>query len=245
MKEGLYLNRLNFHILAKGHDIPAVFWGNPADAMIIAVHGMMSNKTDAVIADLADVVVCKGYCVLSFDLPEHGERMGTDFALTPDHAVGDLQSVYDYAKTCTRSIVLFGCSLGAYLSLIAYPEGHPQQVLFLSPLVDMQSFIQGVMTINNIDDEQLKREQTIAIPNGPPLSWAYLQQAIARPVSPTWDCPIDILYGANDTVVPKSQIDNFAQRYRAQVQILAGGDHFFHTKDQMTTFRSWIDRSLV
>lgn len=34
----------------------------------------MSNKEDEVIKILAENVISKGYQVLSFDLPEHGER---------------------------------------------------------------------------------------------------------------------------------------------------------------------------
>lgn len=42
--------------------------------IFIAVHGNMSNKEDAVIQILAEEADRKGYQVLSFDLPEHGER---------------------------------------------------------------------------------------------------------------------------------------------------------------------------
>ena len=60
--------------------IPTLLWGEKSDKVYIAIHGNMSNKEDTVIKILADVVTRKGYQVLSFDLPEHGERK-TDISI--------------------------------------------------------------------------------------------------------------------------------------------------------------------
>ncbi|OON43356.1 alpha/beta hydrolase, partial [Bacillus anthracis] len=60
----------NFNI----SNIPAVLWGDRSEKVFIAVHGNMSNKEDTVIQKLAEEANQKGYQVLSFDLPEHGER---------------------------------------------------------------------------------------------------------------------------------------------------------------------------
>ena len=56
------------------NNIPALIWGEESRKVFIAVHGNMSNKEDEVIKILAEKVTSKGYQVLSFDLPEHGER---------------------------------------------------------------------------------------------------------------------------------------------------------------------------
>lgn len=57
-------------------EIPALLWGAPSSQLIVAVHGSGSHKGDEVIALLAREAVPKGYRVLSFDLPEHGDRQG-------------------------------------------------------------------------------------------------------------------------------------------------------------------------
>jgi predicted alpha/beta-hydrolase family hydrolase len=56
--------------------IPAILWGNskPRGKLFIAVHGDMASKEDPVIAIIAEEAASKGYALLSFDLPEHGER---------------------------------------------------------------------------------------------------------------------------------------------------------------------------
>ena len=56
-------------------DIPTMIWGEKSSKIFIAMHGNMSNKEDEVIKILAKEVVSKGYQLLSFDLPEHGERI--------------------------------------------------------------------------------------------------------------------------------------------------------------------------
>ena len=53
--------------------IPSIIWGEKSSKVFIAVHGNMSNKEDEVIKILAEKVIGKGYQLLSFDLPEHGE----------------------------------------------------------------------------------------------------------------------------------------------------------------------------
>ncbi len=58
----------------KINNIPSIIWGEKSWKVFIAVHGNMSNKEDDVIKILAEEVTSKGYQVLSFDLPEHGER---------------------------------------------------------------------------------------------------------------------------------------------------------------------------
>lgn len=62
------IDRLNIE------NIPSIIWGEKSSKIFIAVHGNMSNKEDEVIRILAEKVVSNGYQLLSFDLPEHGER---------------------------------------------------------------------------------------------------------------------------------------------------------------------------
>lgn len=53
-------------------DIPAIIWGKKSDKIYIYVHGKNGSKEEAEM--FAEKAVDKGFQVLSFDLPEHGER---------------------------------------------------------------------------------------------------------------------------------------------------------------------------
>lgn len=58
--------------------IPACVWGMASTRVIVAVHGNMASKTDTATAHLAEFAVQAGWQVLSFDLPEHGDRKGRE-----------------------------------------------------------------------------------------------------------------------------------------------------------------------
>ena len=79
--------------------IPSIIWGEKSSKVFIAVHGNMSNKEDEVIKILAEKVVSMGYQLLSFDLPEHGERKeNTTYLCKVQNCVKDLNSVIEYTK---------------------------------------------------------------------------------------------------------------------------------------------------
>ena len=76
-------------------NIPSIIWGKKSNRVFIAVHGNMSNKEDDVIKILAEKVINRGYQLLSFDLPEHGERKeNTNYLCKVQNCVKDLNSIY-------------------------------------------------------------------------------------------------------------------------------------------------------
>ena len=71
--------------------IPAIVWGPPSESVCIFVHGKMSQKEEA--EGFAEIAIRKGYQVLSFDLPEHGERKNKNYRCTAQNGVLDLQII--------------------------------------------------------------------------------------------------------------------------------------------------------
>ena len=103
------------------NSIPAITWGEKSNKIFIAVHGNMSNKENEVIKIFAEKVVSQGYQLLSFDLPEHGERKNNkDYLCKVQNCVKDLKDVIEYAKENYDEINLWACSMGAYFSMLAY-----------------------------------------------------------------------------------------------------------------------------
>ena len=103
------------------NSIPSIIWGEASNKVFIAVHGNMSNKEDEVIKILAENVVSKGYQVLSFDLPEHGDRKeNKNYLCKVQNCIKDLKEVIEFAKGKYEEINLWACSMGAYFSLQAF-----------------------------------------------------------------------------------------------------------------------------
>lgn len=217
--------------------IPAIFWGPAAEELFLAVHGDQSHKADAVVAILAEEAVRKGYRVLSFDLPEHGGRKSEPRLCKAQNCVEDLQTVLESVRGSARRISLFGCSLGAYFSMLAYGGDAIRQALFLSPVVDMTRIIQNMMGWFDVSEERLRREQEVATPIKT-LYWDYYQYVLAHPVQ--WDKPTAILYGAKDNLCEAAVVQAFAERARAELTVMEDGEHFFHTGEQLAFLRRWL-----
>ena len=227
----------------KIQEIPAVLWGEKKEKIFIAVHGNMSNKTDDIISEFAKAALKAGYQVLSFDLPEHGERKDEGIPCKVQNCVEELAVIMNYVKERYRSISLFACSMGAYFSLVAYKHEELKQSLFLSPVVDMKKIIDNMMLWFNISEESLEEKKEIMTPVGQMLYWDYYCYVKSNPVS-VWNNPVSILYGSKDDICDFSVISRFAESFGCSLHIMEDGEHYFHTKEQLSFFTDWADMSI-
>lgn len=225
------------------NQIPAVLWGKQTEKLIIAVHGNHSNKTDLPIEYLAQAVTTKGYQILSFDLPQHGERKNKTPPCKVPFCVEDLTTVMQYAKKNWNEISLFANSIGAYFSLLAYQHENLKQAWFLSPLVDMQRMIENMMLWFHITPEQLKQKQEISTPIGETLDWTYYCFVKEHPIC-DWKTPTYILCGGQDTVCEPDTVSTFAKRFSCQLKLVPEAEHYFHTSGQLDIFSSWLEDTL-
>jgi len=223
--------------------IPAIIWGEPSDKLILAVHGNQSSKTDVPIEILAQEATSLGFQVLSFDLPEHGERKNEPEQCNPQTCKYDLQAVLAFAAPNYKEISLFACSMGAYFSLLTYADEAIQQCLFLSPVVDMLHIIQNMMHWAQVTEERLEQELSIETGFGPTLYWDYYQTVKASPIT-RWNQPTSILYGEKDELCAKEDVTSFAKQFHCNLQIAANAEHYFHTEEELSVYRDWLKRHL-
>ena len=176
--------------------------------------------------------------MISFDLPEHGERKTEDYPCTVQNAVHDLHLVSDFVTDHWRSVSLFGSSFGAYFSLVAYPDLQFGKCLFLSPILDMETLIQKMMRRANVTEELLREQQEIITPMGETLSWSYYAFVKENPIV-KWRHPTYILYGANDELTPKSVVDAFVANFHCRLEVI-DGEHYLHTQAQIAAVDQWL-----
>lgn len=223
--------------------IPAIIWGKASEKVMIAVHGNMSNKTDTPIEILAKNALAKGYQVLSFDLPEHGDRKDKYIPCKVQYCVRDLMTIMQYAKKNWKHISLFANSIGAYFSLLSYHSEELEAAWFLSPVVDMQRIIKNMMTWFHVTKEQLKREQTVSTPIGQKLYWDYFCYVKEHPIL-DWEVPTAILYGDKDDMCESDTIFKFAEQFSCKLEIVEEAEHYFHTPEQLKVFDKWLENSM-
>lgn len=223
--------------------IPAILWGESSENIFIAVHGNMSNKEDDAIVIFSEQAVKLGYQVISFDLPEHGERDKEGIPCKVQDCVRELTLVMSYVKQSWNNISLFACSMGAYFSLLAYKDEFINQTLFLSPVVNMKRIITNMMKWFNIDEEQLKNQQTVQTPIGQNLYWDYYCYVKDNPID-AWDNPTNVLYGLKDDLCESEIVFKFVERFKCNIVVMDEGEHYFHTQEQLKFFEGWLSNSI-
>ena len=90
-------------------------------------------------------------------------------------------------------------------------------------------------------EERLKQEKEIVTPFKT-LYWDYYEYVLHHPI--LWDKPTVILYGAGNQLCEFEYVESFAKRCHADLAILENGEHHFHTKEQLSFYRSWLKRKI-
>lgn len=223
--------------------IPAILWGDSSPHLVIAVHGYWGNKSNQLIRSFAAWATDKGFQVLSFDLPEHGERK-EDSLIELALCIEEFRTILRYAEQDWNHISLFANSLGAYLSLLSFERESFKQTWFVAPVVDMSRLMNNLMTQCRIDETMLEREHTILAPSGEKLNWNFYLYVLSHPIV-HWQSPTHILYGEADETCEMDTILDFAKKFDADVEIIPNGEHFFHTEEHLETMTTWLDKSFA
>ena len=139
----------------------------------------------------------------------------------------------EYNKT-----ILITNSIGAYFSLISLADKKIEKAMLISPIVDMERLILDMMTWANVSEEELSIKKEIETPFGETLSWEYLSYVRKNPIH--WNIPTGILYAEKDNMTSISTITDFSKKINANITVMSGGEHWFHTKEQMDFLDNWI-----
>ena len=102
----------------------------------------------------------------------------------------------------------------------------------------MEKLIIDMMLSENIKEEELHKKKEIKTSFGEILSWKYLTFVRKNPIE--WNIPTYILYGENDDLTSYETILNFTNKSKANLTIMKGGEHWFHTDEQIEFLDNWI-----
>lgn len=159
-------------------------------------------------------------------------------SFTPWDAGKEIREAVNGLKTDYDRIILIANSIGAFFAMSANIEKDISRAFFISSIVDMEKLITDMMGWAGITESELQKKGTIHTDFGEELSWEYLYYVREHPVS--WNVPTDILYGSEDNLTSIGTMTAFAQAHHANLTIMDGGDHWFHTDEQMKFLDNWI-----
>lgn len=145
------------------------------------------------------------------------EVVGFDYhAQTPWEAREEFPQFFAEQRKHCDHLVLIANSIGAFFSMSSLNDTLIDQAHFISPVVDMEKLIGNMIIWANVTEQELAEKSEI---------------------------PTRILYGEHDNLTDLETISVFAKRVGAELTIMQGGEHWFHTEQQMRFLDDWILRN--
>ncbi len=184
---------------------------------VIYIHGKGGSADEAVHYK----PLFTGYDVVGFDYKSQA----------PWEAEKEFPAYFDEQTRNCDEVILIANSIGAYFSMASLYDKRISQAFFISPIVDMKKLITDMMKWENITEQELCDRKEIPTKFGETLSWEYLCYVRKHPIK--WDIPTHIIYGDCDALTSHDTVKGFAESISAELSIMKGGEHWFHTDEQM------------
>ena len=145
--------------------------------------------------------------------------LGVDYrGELPWEAAPQIAAAYDEARRQYEHIILLANSIGAYFTMLALGDQAPDRALFVSPVLDMERLILDMMAWAGVSEQALCERGEV---------------------------PTEILYAGCDHLVSRQSVEQFAAEHGAGLTVLEGGDHWFHTEEQMALLDNWVKKHLL
>ena len=170
---------------------------------------------------------------------ENSAVTGLDYkTFTPWETGEEIYEAVQKLKEEHGNVTLIANSIGAFFSMNADIGGLIREAYFISPIVDMEKLILGMMRSERIGEEELLRKGTVNTASGVELSYGYLRYVREHPI--VWETETHIVYGEYDTFTDIGTMTGFAEKHNADLTVMKGGEHWFHTEKQTEFLVEWI-----
>ena len=152
-----------------------------------------------------------------------------------------IRAAFTEAAAQYPAVSILANSIGAYFAMLGLFDCPVQKALFISPVLDMEKLIQTMMGWAGVTEDQLREQGEIATSFGQTLSWKYLCWVREHPAY-HWTCPVRILYGSGDPMTDRQTVEQDVRQHDAALTVMEGGEHWFHTPQQLAVLREWEER---
>ena len=167
--------------------------------------------------------------------------VGFDYqARTPWDAKAEFPPYFARQRSQCGRLTLIANSIGAFFCMSALDAALADEAFFISPVADMEKLIENMMRWANVTERELEEKREIPTAFGETLSWEYLQYVRSHPIA--WHVPTHILYGELDNLTSLETITAFAEKTGADLTVMPGGEHWFHTQAQLRFLDGWLTK---
>ena len=165
--------------------------------------------------------------------------IGFDYkAATPWDARDEFARFFDTVREKYGAVAVIANSIGAFFAMHALFDRPVERAFFISPVADMERLIARMMARAGVTENELAARGEIVTPTGETLSWEYLRWVRGHPIG--WRAPTEILYGGNDALIPRGDVEALARRIGAKLTVMAHGEHWFRTDEQLRFLDGWL-----
>lgn len=193
---------------------------------LLYIHGMGGNSKE--------IEQFKNFC------PAY-DCHGIDFHdFTPWGTKEEILTAFNTLNSKYANVSVLANSIGAYFSMLALQNCHVEKAFFISPILDMEALILGMMLASGITEHELHERGEIVSSSGEILSWKYLCYVRDNPIK--WNIRTAILYGENDNLTSSETVDAFIRGHDAKLTVMKNGEHWFHTPEQMKFLCEWLQK---
>ncbi len=133
-----------------------------------------------------------------------------------------LNEVRDYLYENWKSVSVRANSIGSWFTLLAFQSKKVEQALLVSPILDMKKFIE--LMPQREDD--------------------YYEWVVNNPIT-GWDVPTYIIRPEVDMIVSEEIGRDFISQHQCQITIMPGGEHWFHTPEQLAFLKAWEKNTII
>ena len=205
-----------------------------SDWVGVFVHGFRSTCLGEKSQAFLDHAIKQDYSWTTFDMRGHGNSDGLFKNFTLTNALQDLRCVLE--SVGDRQILVVGSSLGGWLSLLAAQEPRFKiaAIMLIAPAIDFVHNYFDSLPQRQLDAWAKSGKQAFTdIYGGAAYSLRYqiIEDAnsyLSPPVKSSINCPIEIIHGDDDEVVPLDISHQLIQDYSIEysaLSVIKGGDH--------------------
>jgi GNAT superfamily N-acetyltransferase len=151
-------------------------------------------------------------------VPKGYQVLGIDLPVErkPWEVLPLLNEVRDFLYEKWKYVSVRANSIGSWFTLLAFQSKKVEQALLVSPILDMKRFIE---LMPQCEDD-------------------YYEWVVNNPII-CWYAPTYILRPEIDLIVNEEVGREFISLHQCQITIMADGEHWFHTPEQLAFLKTW------
>jgi len=223
-----------------------------AKSVVVLSHGFSSNKDSRVYLELEGALNRAGIGTLRYDYYGHGKAYseGRKYGVTKDvtlsKGVESLRAAVEYVRLRGNyEVGLMGASFGGLLSIIVASEDPDIKALALkSPVTEPKELWSSRLGKKRMKEwardgivEYHERGENFELDYG---FWLDLQKYDTLDIAQLISCPILIVHGTRDSVVPLSHSQILKQITNAKLKTVKWADHDYADPKQFLSMKKLI-----